>query len=328
MFDVPLSEFIYNYTFRTMLIGSMMIGVFSGVLGSFLYLRHQSLVSDVIGHSAIAGVTSSFVFATLILQINGRSMVVLTIGAVIASTLAVLFANWVAADSRVGIDAAMAITLALFFGGGLIVMRFIIRSNLPSRGGITDYIFGNAATLITSDLVTIACFGLGALLVTALHWKEFKLFSFDPVQAEMMGFRSDIISPLMLTTITVAVVIGVKAVGLILMIAFAIMPAVAARQWTNHLFSMVATAGGIGALSAAIGCYVSVNMGSVPTGPVIVVVLAAVVVISFIFAPRGLLSRRLNLGKSVEGSRAQTEAIDDDRDEEAQPMTILVGTKE
>ncbi|WP_336249950.1 metal ABC transporter permease [Stomatohabitans albus] len=324
MFEVPITDFIFNYTFRTMLIGSMMIGVFSGVLGSFLYLRHQSLVSDVIGHSAILGVTGSFVFATLVLQVNGRSMLTLTIGAVIASTLAVLLANWIAADSRIGIDAAMAICLALFFGGGMIIMRFIIRSNLPKRGGITDYVFGNAATLVNDDLVTIAVFGILALSVTAFAWKEFKLFSFDPIQAEMMGFKASIISPLMLTTITVAVVIGVKAVGLILMIAFAIMPAVAARQWTNHLFSMVSLSGAIGAISAAIGCYLSVNLGSVPTGPVIVVVLSVAVIGSFLFAPRGLVARRSNLGKAVQASQDESATMADEPDSSVNEVPIVV----
>ena len=305
MFEVPFSDFLFNFTFRTMFIGSMMVGAFSGVLGSFLYLRRQSLISDVIGHSAIAGVTGSFIFSTLILGINGRSILSLTIEAVIASTLAVYVANWIAADSRINIDAAMAVVLALFFGGGLVMMRFIIKSNLPKRGGITDYIFGNAATLGSDDLVIIGAFGLLTLAVTALVWKEFKLFSFDPVQAEIMGFSSRIISPLMLTTITIAIVIGVKAVGLILMIAFAIMPAVAARQWTNHLFSMVTLSGVIGAVCAGLGCYFSVNLGSVPTGPVIVVMLFIAVLISFFFAPRGLIAKQIRLTKDHQSRHDQ-----------------------
>lgn len=309
MFEVPFTDFLFNFTFRTMFFGSVMIGAFSGVLGSFLYLRRQSLISDVIGHSAIAGVTGSFIFATVVLGVNGRSTLTLTIGAVIASTLAVLLANWIASDSRISIDAAMAITLSIFFGGGLVLMRIIIKSNLPKRGGITDYIFGNAATLGSDDLVTIATLGLLTFLVTGLAWKEFKIFSFDPVQAEIMGFRSRLISPLMLTTVTVAIVIGVKAVGLILMIAFAIMPAVAARQWTNHLFTMVALAGGIGAVSAGLGCYLSVNLGSVPTGPVIVVMLFVAVVISFIFAPRGLIARQIRLSKDHESRHAPAVAV-------------------
>lgn len=311
MFEIPLSEFLVNYTFRTMLIGSMMIGAFSGVLGAFLYLRRQSLISDVIGHSAIAGVTSSFVIATVVFGVNGRSMLTLTIGAVIASTLAVLLANWIASDSRISIDAAMAICLALFFGGGMIVMRFIIRSNLPKRGGITDYIFGNAATLVNDDLIMIGAFGCAAVAVTLLLWKEFKLFTFDPVQAEIMGFSSSLVSPIMLITITVAIVIGVKAVGLILMIAFAIMPAVAARQWTSHLYSMVAVSGAIGAGCAAIGCYISVNLGRVPTGPVIVVILAVAVIASFLVAPRGLLMQRVRLNAEHREHHDHSEAVND-----------------
>lgn len=92
--SITLTEFLTNYTFRAMLIGTTLIGVTSGALGSFLYLRKQSLISDVIGHSAIAGVMAAFIVAVSILGIEGRSMLVLTIGAVISSTIAVLVANW------------------------------------------------------------------------------------------------------------------------------------------------------------------------------------------------------------------------------------------
>ena len=92
---------------------------------------------------------------------------------------------------------------------------------------------------------------------------------------------------------SVAVVIGIKAVGLILMIAFAIMPAAAARQWTHRLWSMVTLSGVIGALSGAVGSGLAVNLGKVPTGPVVVLVLAAVLTVSLLAAPeRSVLQRR------------------------------------
>ncbi|NYS35332.1 metal ABC transporter permease, partial [Streptococcus danieliae] len=114
--------FLSSYTYRTMLLGTSMVGLTAGALGSYLYLHKQSLVSDVIGHSAIAGVTTAFVTATALLGIAGRSVLVLTIGALIAATAAVLVANGIARASRVGIDAAMAICLALFYGSGVVML--------------------------------------------------------------------------------------------------------------------------------------------------------------------------------------------------------------
>lgn len=284
--------FLSSYTYRTMLLGTSMVGLTAGALGSYLYLHKQSLVSDVIGHSAIAGVTTAFVTATALLGIAGRSVLVLTIGALIAATAAVLVANGIARASRVGIDAAMAICLALFYGSGVVMLNAISHSSLPERGGIADYVFGSASTLTRADLTAISGFAAAALVITALLWKEFKVLTFDPVLCRTMGLSTRILGPLLLGTVTVAIVIGIKAVGLILMVAFAIMPAAAARQWTRHLWSMIALAGLIGALSAAIGSYLAVSLGSIPTGPIIVLVLSAVLAVSLLAAPRRSLLRR------------------------------------
>lgn len=290
--SVGLGDMLANYTFRTMLIGATMIGGISGALGCFLYLRKQSLISDVIGHSAVAGVMVAFVVATAVLGVNGRSMLTLTIGAVISSTLAVLMANWISRDSRIGMDAAMAICLSLFYGAGMVLMRIITHSKLPGRGGIDKYMFGNASTLVTEDLYVIGGFGGLAVLVMLVLWKEFKVFAFDPVLAAMQGFSPRILIPVLMSSATIAVVIGVKAVGLILMIAFAIMPAAAARQWTKRLSTMVALASAIGALSGAVGSIVAVNAGRVPTGPVVVFVLFLVFIFSMLAAPQRSVLRR------------------------------------
>ena len=284
--------FLSSYTYRTMTLGTSIVGLTAGALGTYLYLHKQSLVSDVIGHSAIAGVTTAFITATAVLGIGGRSILVLTVGALVASSLAVLVANWISRSSRVGIDAAMAICLALFYGSGVVMLNAISHSALPERGGIADYVFGSASTLTRADLTAISCFALAALAVTALLWKEFKVLTFDPVLCRTMGLPTRLLSPVLLGTVTVAIVIGIKAVGLILMVAFAIMPAAAARQWTRHLWSMVGLAGLIGSLSAATGSYLAVNLGSTPTGPVIVLVLSAVLVASLLAAPRRSVLRR------------------------------------
>lgn len=289
---ITLVDFLTNYTFRTMLIGTTMIGAISGALGCFLYLRKQSLISDVIGHSAIAGVMLAFITATAVLGIEGRSMLVLTVGAVISSTIAVLVANWITADSRISIDSAMAICLSLFYGIGMVLMRQITHSSLQGRGGIDKYMFGNAATLLEADLYTIGLFGGGAVLLMILLWKEFKVFTFDPVLSTQLGFNPRILSPVLMGSVTIAIVIGVKAVGLILMIAFAIMPAAAARQWTKRLSTMVGLSSLIGGLSGALGSYASVYLGKVPTGPIVVIILFLFFLLSITLAPERSVLRR------------------------------------
>lgn len=274
-----------TYIFRTMLIGTTLIGVFSGVAGCLLYLRRQSLVSDVIGHSSILGVVAAFTVATL-LGADGRSMVILVLGASAAAMCAVVLTNIIVAHSKVKPDAAMAICLSLFYGGGMVCLRLLTHSHLPNRGGIDSYMFGNAANVRAGDLVTIAVFGLLTVAVILAFFKEIKLVTFDPLTAQLQGFSPRVLTPLMLVLVTIAIVIGIKGVGLILMVAFAIMPAAAARQWTHRMSSMMVLAGIFGGLAGAAGAYLSVCLGRVPTGPVVVIHLFVIFALSLLAAPR------------------------------------------
>ena len=80
--------------------------------------------------------------------------------------------------------------------------------------------------------------------------------------------------------------IGLKAVGLVLMVALAIAPPIAARQWTTRVGSMLLLSGLIGAFSAVFGSWLAVSIGRVPTGPVIVLVVTVIAFVSILFAPK------------------------------------------
>ncbi|MDO5700588.1 MAG: metal ABC transporter permease [Bowdeniella nasicola] len=290
---LSIVDFLTVHTFRTMLIGCTLIGALAGSMGAFIYLRKRTLMSDVIGHSATTGVMLAFLVGAGILGIDGRSLWILVVGSVLVGTLASVCADAIAHSTRVGIDAAMAIMLALFFGTGMVLLRIIERSSIVGRGGLKDYFFGNASLLTIGDVQTIAVLTVVVGGVAAIASKPLAAHVFDPITAEVAGFRSRIISPLLLVLVSVAVVVGVKSVGLILMVALAAIPPAAARQWTKHLRTMVALSAGIGAVGAVLGSYLSVAIGKIPTGPVIVLVLTAIFAISLLFAPgRSVLVRR------------------------------------
>ena len=128
--------------------------------------------------------------------------------------------------------------------------------------------------------------GAIALLLMIVFWKEFALRTFDPDHATVLGFAPRVIDTLMFTTIVIATVIGVKAVGLVLMVAFVVTPPAAARQWTRTLPGMVMVSAGIGAVGSGLGAYLSVALGRIPTGPLIVLTLFAIFVFSMLFSPR------------------------------------------
>ncbi|MEM6387568.1 MAG: metal ABC transporter permease [Pseudomonadota bacterium] len=283
---MDLVDFFGNHIFRMVFFGTTAIGVVAGALGAFAYLRKQSLISDVIGHAALPGALLAFLLAVTVFDVNGRNMLLLVPGAVITGTLAAMFANMIAERTKIAIDTAMAISLTTFFGLGMLLLRIIANNSFPGKGGIQDYLFGNAASITRADLITSIAIGAFALTLMMVFWKEFTLRTFDPVLSTMLGFKARIIDTLMFTTIVIAIVIGVKAVGFVLMVAFVVTPPAAARQWTNTLSGMVLLSALFGGVGSGVGAYLSISMGNFPTGPVIVLVLFAIFLASLVASPK------------------------------------------
>ncbi|MDZ8173071.1 metal ABC transporter permease [Microbacterium xanthum] len=304
-------EFFANHTYRMVFFGTMTIGLVAGALGTFAYLRKQSLISDVVSHAALPGTLLAFLGAVVVLGADGRNMLGLIVGAVVVGTIAALFANGVARTSKIRIDTAMAVALTIFFGAGMLLLRVVADGSFPGKGGIQDYLFGNASVITVADLATSITVGAIALLLMIVFWKEFALRTFDPDHAAVLGFSARTIDTLMFTTIVIATVIGVKAVGLVLMVAFVVTPPAAARQWTRTLRGMVVLSAAIGAVGSGLGAYLSVALGSIPTGPLIVLTLFAIFVFSLVFSPR-----RSVVMRAIGRSRARAE-LKRDLDREA-----------
>lgn len=294
-----LVEFFGNHTYRMVMLGTTTIGLVAGALGSFAYLRKQSLISDVVSHAALPGTLLAFLGAVAVLGTDGRNMAALIVGAVVAGTLAVFFANGVASRTKIRIDTAMAVAITIFFGAGMLLMRVITNRPFPGKGGIQDYLFGNASVITVADLITSLVVGAVALLLMVVFWKEFALRTFDPDHSTLLGFGARIVDTLMFTTIVIATVIGVKAVGLVLMVAFVVTPPAAARQWTRTLRGMVVLSAVFGAVGSGIGATLSIVLGKLPTGPLIVLTLFAIFVVSLFASPRrSIVTRALARGRA------------------------------
>lgn len=297
---MTLLDFLSDHTYRMVFLGTSVIGLVAGTLGTFAYLRKQALISDVISHAALPGTLIAFLGAVVVLGTDGRNMMTLIVGAVVVGTLAVLAANGIASTTKIRIDTAMAVTLTVFFGVGMLLMRLISNGAYPGKGGISDYLFGNASVITVADLTTSIAVGTGALLVMIACWKEFALRTFDPAHSTVIGFRPRMIDTLMFATIVIATVIGVKAVGLVLMVAFVVTPPAAARQWTTTLPATVVLSGVFGAVGSGVGAYLSIALGRVPTGPMIVLTLFAIFLVSLLASPR-----RSIVARAIRRHRAQ-----------------------
>jgi manganese/zinc/iron transport system permease protein len=179
----------------------------------------------------------------------------------------------------------------VFFGFGLMLLTFVQKLPDASQAGLDKFLFGQAATLLQSDVVVMAAIGGLILLLVGVFWKEFKLLSFDPGFGASLGFPMRGLDVLLTTLLVAAIVVGLQTVGVVLMSAMVVAPAVAARQWTNRLSVMVVLAAFFGALAGVSGAIISSTGAGLSTGPTIVLSASVLVLLSLLFAPeRGLVS--------------------------------------
>lgn len=273
----------YDYTLIMVAAGGAVLGLVTGALGSFAVLRRQSLMGDALSHAALPGVSIAFLVA-------GRDLGWLLLGAGVASWLGVALISAITRTTRIKQDAAMGMVLASFFAFGVALLSYIQGRPDASQAGLDKFIFGQAAAIAESDVWLMSGAGVVAFIIVALFWKEFKLVTFDAEFARANGFRVGLIDALLSTLVVVAIVLGLKMAGVILMVGMLIAPAVAARQWTDDLFQMAVLSGVFGAFAGAAGAIISAADVNIPTGPLMIVVAAALVVVSLLAAPgRGLL---------------------------------------
>lgn len=272
------------------LFGTILLGVASGVLGSFALLRKQSLIGDAMAHAALPGICLAF------LLYGTKSIGWFLVGAALSGLLATYFIQVIINHSRIKEDTAIGLVLSVFFGFGIVLLTKIAQSQNGNQSGLDDFIFGQAASLVGNDVRVISGVAIVLLVVTWLLFKELKLFTFDRQFAQGIGLPTGLLNGLLMALIVSAVVIGLQAVGVILMAAMLITPAISARYWTDRLDRMVVVAGTIGALSGMLGTLLSSLANRLPTGPVIVLAATVIFLISLIFAPnRGLVSKGLKL---------------------------------
>lgn len=281
-------ELFRDPNMQWILLGSILLGLSSGVLGSFAYLRKQSLMGDALAHAALPGVCIAFMLT------GSKSIFFFLIGAVVAGIVATFGIGYVTRNTRIKQDAALGIALSVFFGLGVVLLTKIQQSGSGNQSGLDTFMFGKAASMVLSDVITMAVAALALVFICALLFKEFKLLSFDQGFAKGIGLPVAFLDQFMMFLIVVAVVIGIQAVGVVLMSALLITPAVSARYWTDRLGLMVVLSGVFGAVSGFVGTLVSSTANSLPTGPLSVLAATLLFVISVLFAPRrGMVSKLL-----------------------------------
>lgn len=278
---------------RVVLIGTTMLGIAAGVIGCFAVLRKRALMGDAVAHAALPGVCLAYFL------VGDRHFGALMLGALVAGVIAAGFVSLVKQHTRVKEDAAIAIAIGGFFGVGIVLSRIIQNQPTGNRAGLDGFIFGKAASMVSDDARLIVIVSVCVIGVAMALFKEFKLLCFDREYAAGLGWptlRLDLVLMVLVCACTVA---GLPAVGVVLMVALLVIPAVAARFWTSRLMWMLALSGVFGGVAGAAGTVISATVPSPagalsrgwPTGPMIVLVASAIFCVSLLGAPeRGLIA--------------------------------------
>ncbi len=266
-----------NYTLLNVLWGMIIIGATAGALGAFALLRGQSLLGDAISHASLPGIAIAFLLT------SSRNPAILLGGGAFAGGFGSMCILAITRLTKIKKDAALGIVLSVFFGTGLMLMTYIQKYGSSNQSILNKYLFGNASTILVQDLYLMVFVAILTFLLLAMFWKECVLITFDHLFARSLGYPILVLDALLMLLMVLAIIIGLQSVGVVLMSSLLIAPAAAARQWSNRLHIMVIMAGIFGACAGVLGALIASYFSHMPTGPVVVVVLSILVLISLLF---------------------------------------------
>ena len=218
---------------RYVVLGMVLLGASTGVVGCFTFLRKRALLGDAVAHSVLPGVCLAFMITGI------KHPLILLGGAVLSGWLSLVIIDGITKYSRIKADAAIGLTLSVFFGIGILLLTMIQQSGNAAQSGLDKFLFGKAAAMIGTDLWVFGGLSVVLIGVVMLFFKEFALVAFDVNFAESMGLPVRVVEIALASITVLAVAVGIQAVGVVLMAAMLITPAAAARYWTDKLPKMV-----------------------------------------------------------------------------------------
>lgn len=272
---------LQKHNTRLVVLCTILLGISAGLAGSFLLLRKRSLMSDTLSHACLPGIGLMFILVTLAGG-NGKSLSLLLLGATITGLLGVVLVTAIRNTSRIKDDAAMGIVLSVFFGLG-IVMLSLAQTLGGAAAGLESFIYGKTASMVNQDLQYLLWITGGTLVLCIALQKEFSLICFDENFARSLAWPVHFLDMVMMGLVVAVTVVGLQAVGLILIIAFMIIPAASARFWTEKYRLMWILSGIIGGFSGWLGSSVSALLPRMPAGAVIVLVSGVAFLFSMFF---------------------------------------------
>ena len=283
MFNIDI---LTSYTFIIVGSGTFLLAAIAGAVGCITVLKGQSLIGDAIGHAAFPGIVLSFM---LFMQ---REPVLLTLGAVVSGTTAFILIQVIKENSKLKLDAILAVVLSSFFGVGMVLKSHIQGNSTykdAAQSGLSSYIFGQAAYIMKDDVKLIVYVGIPMLVLLILFYKEIKVFLFDEIYASTIGIKTVLLYGIILVMTMGIIATGLKLVGAILISSLLIIPAITALQWSDKFGWVLIIAGVVGGVSALIGTYISTAYDGMSTGATIILIMGSFAIISLVTGPHGMI---------------------------------------
>ncbi|MGV3484311.1 MAG: iron chelate uptake ABC transporter family permease subunit [Planctomycetaceae bacterium] len=274
-----------DYNTRVVVLATTLLGLAAGAVGSFTLLRKRALLGDALSHATLPGIALAFITAP-IFGVDGKSLPVLLTGAAISGSIGMLTILLIRNLTRLKEDAALGIVLSVFFGGGLVALGIAQQMPEGHVAGLESFIYGKTASIIAQDAWWIAAAGAISAAVLILLYKEMQLLCFDEGFASSRGYSTIGLDFVLMAMVVLVTIVGLQAVGLVLMIALLVIPAAAARFWTSSMLRMTLLSAVIGAVSCMVGAVTSALATRLPSGAMIVLVSAVFFLLSMLLGSR------------------------------------------
>lgn len=274
-----------DYNTRVVVLGATLLGLGAGVVGSFTLMRKRALIGDALSHATLPGIALAFLLATA-LGYDCKSLPLLLTGAAISGAIGVGAIAIIRRTTHLKEDAALGIILSVFFGAGVALLGIVQQAPGGHAAGLESFIYGKTAAMLARDAQLIAVVAVVCVAVSVALFKELSLLCFDAGFAASRGYRTGLLDGVLMAMVVVITIIGLQAVGLVLMIALLVIPPAAARFWTEDLRRMTWIAAGLGAASCFVGALLSAIYPKLPSGAMIVLTAAAAFLVSSLFGVR------------------------------------------
>lgn len=306
-------SFFTDPILRAPTIGCMFMCLAASLMGVVVFLRKESLIGEALSHAAFPGVIVGVLIAG-VLSIRESQELELSVLALVGGFITSLVGLWAVQALRkylrVPSDAALCFVLSTFFGVGLTLASDVQFTFTSLYKQALSYLYGQAATMTDIHIAIYGVLSFVVILMIYFLYKELQVMTFDRQYAKSLGMTVRSIDFMLFLLVALAVIIGIRSVGVVLMSAMLIAPAAAARQFTNRLSVLFILAGFFGMASGFLGNYFSVQLTEIvieaypasritlPTGPMIVLVASVICLGALLFAPeRGLVVRLFRIAR-------------------------------